>query len=112
MKHSFDEVIHAPNRLAICAMLSSVEAIEFGAIRDELGVSDSVASKHLKVLTDAGYISFESKPDELSKRPRSWISFTAAGASAFNDYVALMQRLIAGSGSIGDLNSETAIQAT
>jgi len=96
MKYAFNEVIHAPNRLAICAMLSSVEALEFGVIRDELGVSDSVASKHLKALAEAGYVGFESKTDNVSKRPRSWVELTDAGRDAFSDYVARMKRLIAG----------------
>jgi hypothetical protein len=45
---AIDEVIHAPNRLAIRALLSSAGAMEFGAIREELAVADSVASKHPK----------------------------------------------------------------
>lgn len=94
MKYAFTEVIHAPNRLAICAMLSAVEALEFGAIRDELGVSDSVASKHLKVLTEVGYAEFESKSDKVSKRPRSSVKLTNAGRGAFSAYVDQMRQVI------------------
>ena len=43
----FDTVIHAPNRLQICALLSPLEQVEFRVIRNELGVSDSVLSKHI-----------------------------------------------------------------
>lgn len=35
MSIEVDQVIHAPNRLAICAMLSGASAVEFGVIRDE-----------------------------------------------------------------------------
>lgn len=90
-----DEIIHAPNRLAICSMLSVVEAMEFAAIRDELNVSDSVASKQLKILLEAGYVNFESKTSDQSKRPRTWVSLSEAGATAFASYVKQMQRLIA-----------------
>ncbi|GMA28907.1 transcriptional regulator [Arenivirga flava] len=94
-----DEVIHAPNRLAICALLSSAGAVEFGVIRDELGVADSVASKHLKVLVDVGYVSTETRPDATSKRPRNWASLTATGRDAFGAYAEHLQRIIDAAGS-------------
>ncbi|MFF3994626.1 transcriptional regulator [Streptomyces cyaneofuscatus] len=50
----YDAVIHAPNRLQICAMLAAVDSMEFSRVRESLGVSDSVLSKHLKVLEGAG----------------------------------------------------------
>lgn len=50
----FDAVVHAPLWLQICAMLAAVRSAEFAAVRDELRVSDSVLSKHVKVLDDAG----------------------------------------------------------
>lgn len=94
MSIAVDEVIHAPNRLAICAMLSGASAVEFGVIRDELDVSDSVASKHLKVLVDAGYVTFESRTTETSRRPRTWASLTPAGRDALNEYVKRLQQII------------------
>ena len=33
----FDEVVHAPNRLQICAMLSAVDSADFATVRDGLG---------------------------------------------------------------------------
>ena len=45
-----DAVIHAPGRLQICAMLSAADEVEFGVVRDGIGVSDSVMSKHVKQL--------------------------------------------------------------
>jgi len=93
MSIEVDEVIHAPNRLAICAMLSGASAVEFGVIRDELDVSDSVASKHLKVLVDAGYVTFESKRAETSRRPRTWVSLTPAGRAALTEYIERLQQI-------------------
>ena len=58
----FDPVIHAPGRLQICAILSSVDEAEFALIRDTIKVSDSVLSKHLKQLEDAGYITLTKTP--------------------------------------------------
>ena len=49
----FDDVIHEPHRLRICAMLVPSTGTDFAAVRDEMGLSDSALSKHLKTLTRA-----------------------------------------------------------
>lgn len=87
----FDAVIHAPGRLQICAILSSVDDAEFAMIRDGIKVSDSVLSKHLKQLEEAGYVKL-SKAAE-NGRQRTWIALTAAGRKAFAGHVAELTRL-------------------
>jgi DNA-binding MarR family transcriptional regulator len=88
---SFDELIHAPNRLRICAVLAAVTEAEFATIRDTLGVADSVVSKHLKVLHEAGYVTL-TKP-RGSGRVRTWVSLTPTGRQAFRGHVAELQRI-------------------
>ena len=58
----FDETIHSPNRLRICAALSAARQVEFATLEQGLGVSKSLLSKQLKVLIDAGYVKVEHKP--------------------------------------------------
>jgi len=41
-KATFDTVIHAPNRLQICALLDTTKELEFQIIKEQLDVSDSV----------------------------------------------------------------------
>lgn len=94
MKARLNEVIHASNRLQICAFLSSVGQAEFGAIRDMLGVADSVTSKQLKVLEQAGYLTL-SKPTGKG-RVKTWVELTPAGARAYAEHVAALKVLIAG----------------
>jgi len=89
----FDEIIHAPHRLRICAMLAPVSDTEFATLRDTLGVADSVVSKHLRVLQDAGYVTL-TKPTG-SGRVRTWVSLTPAGRKAFRAHVLELQRLAA-----------------
>lgn len=89
-----NEIIHAPNRLRICAFLSAVEQAEFGAIRDMLGVADSVLSKQLKVLEDAGYLTL-AKPTGKG-RVKTWAALTAAGRKAYEAHVAALKALLAG----------------
>lgn len=89
---TFDEVIHAPHRLRICALLAQVESMEFGVVRDELGVADSVLSKQLKVLVEAGYASTTKAAGETG-RARTWLSLTREGRSAFAGHVAALREL-------------------
>ena len=89
----FDVVIHAPGRLQICAILSSVDNAEFAMLRDAIKVSDSVMSKHLKQLEEAGHVTL-SKAAE-NGRQRTWIALTPSGRKAFAAHVAELQRLAA-----------------
>ena len=88
----FDHVVHAPNRLQICAMLAAVESAEFAAVRDELDVSDSVLSKHVRVLEEAGYV--QVKKATVTSRQRTWLSITKAGRAALEGHVAELRRLL------------------
>lgn len=87
----FDTVIHAPGRLQICAILSSVADAEFAMIRDALKVSDSVLSKHLKQLEEAGYVALSKATQD--GRQRTWAGLTGKGRKAFAAHVAELTRL-------------------
>lgn len=87
----FNPVIHAPGRLQICAILSRVDEAEFAMIRDAIKVSDSVLSKHLKQLEEAGYIKLAKVASD--GRQRTWLSLTVPGRKAFKAHVAELQRL-------------------
>src|SRR5262249_42700683 len=52
-----DPVIHPITRLSICGLLASgADWVEFAALRDAAGISDSVLSKQSRALEDAGYV--------------------------------------------------------
>jgi DNA-binding MarR family transcriptional regulator len=90
----FDEVIHAPVRLRICAALDSVHKIEFGTLRAMLDISKSALSKHISVLADAGYVTQSRAVRDT--RQRLWLSFTEAGRSAYQGHVAALHRIVGG----------------
>ena len=90
----FDEIIHAPHRLRICALLAPVESMEFGVVRDELGVADSVLSKQFKVLADAGFATTSKAPGE-SGRARTWLALTRTGRRAFAGHLEALRDLAA-----------------
>ena len=87
----FDPVIHAPGRLQICAILSAVDEAEFAMVREAIAVSDSVLSKHLKQLEEAGYIKLRKQAH--AGRQRTWLALTPAGRAAFAAHVAELTRL-------------------
>jgi DNA-binding MarR family transcriptional regulator len=88
----FDPIIHAPNRLKICALLSPLDQVEFRVIREELGVSDSVLSKHIKQLEDVGYI--KQKKSKVNGRARRWFHLTDKGRSSFELHVEELKRIV------------------
>jgi DNA-binding MarR family transcriptional regulator len=89
----FDPIIHAPARLQLAALLASVSDMEFGTARDTLKVSDSVLSKHLSQLEDAGYVKLWKAA--LAGRQRTWLSLTAAGRTALRRHIEALEALVA-----------------
>lgn len=89
---AFDELIHAPVRLRICASLAPVQWAEFAQLRDALGVADSVLSKHLKQLVDARYAQVE----RFTRGGRSHVRVALAveGRRAYVGHVAALRALL------------------
>lgn len=92
----FDEIVHAPNRLQICAILSAVSSADFATVRGGLGVADSVLSKHVRVLHEAGYIDVHKST--YASRVRTSLSLTEAGRAAYDGHVAALRAIVANDG--------------
>jgi DNA-binding MarR family transcriptional regulator len=87
-----DPLIHAPARLQVVATLSAVSEAEFATLRAALQVSDSVLSKHISALADAGYV--RSRKGVQVGRRTTWIGLTSAGRQALREHVAALRQLI------------------
>jgi DNA-binding transcriptional ArsR family regulator len=92
----FDELIHAPTRLAIVSLLAASEQADFKFIRDTVGLSDSALSKQLSILEEAGYV--EIGKGFVGKRPRTSARLTRAGRAAFVRHVGALQEIVARAG--------------
>ncbi|MEI2701592.1 MAG: transcriptional regulator [Baekduia sp.] len=92
MAAELDPVIHAPARLALMTMLNAVTEAEFATLRDHLDVSDSVLSKHVSALAEAGYV--KTKKGTHDGRRTTWIALTRAGRKALGRHVAALRVLI------------------
>ncbi len=87
-----DPLIHPPARLQVVTTLSAVSEAEFATLRTALEVSDSVLSKHISTLADAGYV--RSRKGVRAGRRTTWIALTATGRHALREHVAALRQLI------------------
>jgi hypothetical protein len=87
----FDNVIHAPNRLRICAILAAVDSADFSTVRDGIGVSDSVLSKHIASLHASGYVAI--RKSSCGARTRTTLSLSPAGRRAFKEHVSALHAI-------------------
>lgn len=91
-RHRLDDVIHSPVRFSIVATLAGADNAEFSFVRDTVDVSDSVLSKQVSTLEAAGYVKV--KKGYVGKRPRTWLSLTAAGRRAFGRHLAALRDIV------------------
>ncbi|MEU2202428.1 transcriptional regulator [Isoptericola sp. NPDC019482] len=92
-RHRLDDVIHAPVRFSIVAALASVDEAVFGVVRDGVGISDSVLSKQVSVLEQAGYVAV--RKGAVGRRPRTWLRLTPKGRRAFRDHLDALRDIAA-----------------
>jgi DNA-binding transcriptional ArsR family regulator len=92
----FDELIHAPTRLAIVSLLAASEEADFKFIRDSVGLSDSALSKQLTILEEAGYVAIGK--GFVGKRPRTTARLTRLGRAAFVRHVEALREIVARAG--------------
>lgn len=87
----FDAVLHPPARLQIAAVLAQAQQAEFALLKQVTGTSDSVMSKHLSALADAGYVTLSKAAAD--GRQRTWASLTSSGRKALRRHVEALETL-------------------
>jgi DNA-binding MarR family transcriptional regulator len=92
----FDELIHAPTRLSIVALLAAAEWADFTFVRDSLDLSDSALSKQVATLEQAGYVTVRKTGTGRSRRTH--LRLSPRGRQAFRAHAAALQQIIAASG--------------
>jgi len=90
-RHQLDELIHTPVRLSMMAALAAADSIDFQHLRDLVEVSDSLLSKHISTLEEAGYLHVVK--GYTGKRPRTWLSLTSKGREAYEAYIAVLRSI-------------------
>lgn len=88
----FEPLLQAPARLQVMAILAQAQDAEFARLKDLTGTSDSVMSKHLSALADAGFITL--RKAALDGRQRTWAALTRAGRRTYSQHVAALLRIV------------------
>lgn len=86
-----DDLIHSRLRLAVMAVLASVERADFAFLRDQVNATDGNLGAHLRKLEDAGYLSAHKR--FVDRKPVTDYRLTAQGRAAFDAYVAHLASL-------------------
>ncbi len=92
-----DTIIHQPARLKIMASLMTLEPgeqVDFVYLRKILKLTDGNLGAHLLKLEQAHYIKVEKT--FVARKPRSYISMTTKGRSAFENHVTALEKIVHG----------------
>ena len=91
---ALDDVIHSRIRLAVMAILASVDDAEFTYLRDKVGATDGNLSTHLSRLTEAGYVL--AGKEVVNGRIASRYRLSAEGREALEAYLRRMEEMLGG----------------
>ena len=91
-RNRLDDVIHSRVRLSIMAALAGVDRIDFGYLRELVQVSDSLLSKHMTTLKNAGYI--EVIKGYHGRRPVPGIPFPTGAAPLTPGYIVVLNEIV------------------
>ncbi|HXJ97142.1 MAG TPA: transcriptional regulator [Terriglobia bacterium] len=85
-------VVHGKLRLALLALLATVEEAEFTWLRDKTGSTDGNLGAQLARLEAAGYVRVKKK--FVQRKPKTLYRMTDAGREALTEYVRALKELL------------------
>jgi DNA-binding MarR family transcriptional regulator len=90
-RHDLDVLLGHPVRFSMAALLVAASKVEFSFVRDHVEVTDSMLSKQVSTLEQAGYL----KVDKgfVGKRPRTWLSLTKTGRRTFERHISALREI-------------------
>lgn len=89
-----DDAVHQRTRLGILTVLCEAGRVDFAYLRHSLELTDGNLSRNLSRLEQAGYVRVEKLIE--GRRPRTWLSATAAGRLALDAEIAALREIIHG----------------
>jgi len=90
-RYRLSAIIHQPVRFSIVASLAPAESLDFSTIRNAVQVSDSVLSKQITILEEAGLV--DVKKGYVGKRPRTWVKLTPKGRKAWHSHLDTLREI-------------------
>lgn len=90
-RHRLLDALTHPVRFSLVAALNATESVEFGTVRDQLQISDSVLSRQAAQLEELGIVAI--RKGYVGKRPRTWLSLTPQGREQWARHLAALQAI-------------------
>ena len=89
---SLSDLVHHRHRLGILTIASEASRVEFGYLREALGLTPGNLNRHIAVLEEAGLV--ETVKGYAGKRPRTWVRITRGGRRALAGEMAVLEGLV------------------
>ena len=93
-RHRLDDLLTHGVRLSVVAALEGAGKAEFALVRDSVEVSDSVLSKQVAQLEEAGYVAVDK--GRVGRRVRTWLSLTDTGRTALERHLGALRDIAGG----------------
>lgn len=93
-RHDLEPLLQHSVRLSVVAVLSGAPTMTFAYVRDAVQISDSVLSKQVTALEDAGFVAVSKKA--VGRRPQTWLELTPDGRRMFDRHCDALQAIAAG----------------
>lgn len=87
-----DDIIHSRIRLAIVAVLISVDEADFNFLKEKVNATDGNLSVHLRKLEEAGYIHV--RKEFVDRKPKTVYTLSKKGTKAFEIYIERLEKMI------------------
>lgn len=89
-----DRVMHEKARLGILASLAAnADGVLFNDLKQLCSLTDGNLSQHLRILSEAGLV--EIWKGSRGARPQTMYRLTGEGRQRFEDYIGVLQRIVA-----------------
>lgn len=88
-----DRVIHEKARLGILtSLITHPKGLAFGDLKQLCGLTDGNLSRHLKALSDAGFVIIEKGYE--NNRPHTFCKLSSEGKKRFIEYVGVLDKVV------------------
>jgi DNA-binding transcriptional ArsR family regulator len=81
-----------PTRLKIAAALRGTGEVDFGFVRDRVGLTDSALSKQLRTMGDADLVTL--RRERTGPRRRAWIRLTPNGRTILEQHATALTSIV------------------
>ncbi len=93
-RHALAPLLTSPVRLSVVAALVPLDKADFAFVRDLVEVSDSVLSKQVAALEEAGWVAVTK--GRVERRARTWLALTAEGRAVYGRHLAALRAIAGG----------------